>query len=102
MKKQKWLDILRSSEIFWYALIGISAVFILVSAVRAAFWGKTLMSLLMFLIFVRMAYDMRKKRTANKTIPEIYRQAKAGRKFAPKALEFAAIVAFNIAFWKTI
>ena len=85
-----------------YAVIAISAVFMLSPVVRSLPFAKLVISLVILGLLALSIRRGRKNGSLQLSIPQIHQQAKGGRKFAPIALEVAATVAAMIAFWMTI
>src|SRR5438046_2058121 len=79
---------------FFHVTILISGAIVAVPTLRTFSASKLaifLMTVGMVLVLVRQES---KRRTLGLTIPQIYSQAKLGRKFAPPAIELAATVAW--------
>ena len=88
--------------VFYYVVIAISAVFIVLPAVRAVPFAKVVVSLMIFALLASWIWRDRKSGNLKLTVPEIYSKAKQGQRFAPRAIELAATIVTLIAFWLTI
>lgn len=78
------------TAVFFYATILVSAALVAFPGFRVLSASKVAvfaMTLGMVVVFVRRES---KRRTLGLTLPQIYAQAKQGRKFAPSVVELAA------------
>jgi hypothetical protein len=91
-----------ATHIFYYVIIVISAIFIALPAMRMLPFSKLVVSLVMLALLATMIGRGMRSGDLNLTLPKIHSQAKAGRRFAPRALELATLIAANLAFWMTI
>lgn len=85
-----------------YLVIALSAPIIVFPEFRLLPGAKLVLGLLFFVFFgVTLRRDF-KTGALNLSVPEIYQQSKAGRRFLPRAIQSAAFIAITIAFWETI
>ena len=81
--------------------IAVSVPFILFPAARSLPHARQVIDVLVLGVFVAMVRRGLRSGELTRTMPEIYAQARAGRRFAGRALETAAIVALGLAQWLT-
>ena len=79
----------------------ISAPVILFPAVRLLPHAKLLIDLVLFAVFIAIVVRGLRNGELNRTLPETYAAAKAGRTATGLALQSAAIVAVSLASWLT-
>jgi len=77
---------------FFYVTILISGAIIAAPTLRTLSASKLAIFLMTVGMVVVLVRRESKRRTLGLTIPQIYAQAKLGRKFAPPAIELAATV----------
>ena len=88
--------------VLYYVIIAISAVFIVLPAMRTVPFAKVVVSLMIFALLASWIWRDRKRGDMKLTVSQIYSKAKLGHRFAPMALEFGAAIVTFIAFWLTI
>jgi hypothetical protein len=79
----------------------VSAPFILFPAMRVLPYAKLVVGLTLFAVFIAIVVRGLRNGELNRTLPETYAAAKAGRTAAGLALQSAAIVAVSLASWLT-
>ncbi len=85
--------------LFYYAVIAVSAALVLWPALRVPPFPKVAVDVMTFgMLAIVLRREWRRK-TLGMTIAQIYAQARAGRKFAPPAIELAAMVMWIWATW---
>jgi hypothetical protein len=94
-------NISTGQQVLYCGMIAISAILILAPAVRLLPYAKLVVFIMMVVFLFTIVRRGMRSGNIKLTLPQIYLQAKAGRKFT-QALETAAVVAVNIAFWMTI
>lgn len=77
---------------FFYVSILASAALVIFPTLRALPASKPVICIMTLGMCVVMVRRESKRRTLGLTIQQIYAQAKSGRKFAPPAIELAAMV----------
>lgn len=87
--------------IFYYAAILISAVLILFPSTRALPFAKLVVGILLGGLLIIFMRRENKRKTLKMTIPEVFNEARKGRKFSPPVIDTAATVATVLAFWLT-
>jgi hypothetical protein len=101
MTKQATPDSSFATQIPYYVIIAISAVFILFPAMRTLPFARLVVSILVFATLIVTVRRGMKSGALGLSLPKVYAQAKDGRRFV-QALETATVVAATIAFWMTI
>jgi len=102
MTNQPALQTSLATYLLYYAIIAMSAIFIVLPAARALPYSKVAVSLMLFALLVTSVRRGLKSGEMKLSLRQIHSQAKQGRRFAPQAIETAALVAASIAFWMTI
>lgn len=77
---------------FFYITVLVSGTIIAIPTLRTLSASKLAIFLMTVGMVVVLVRRESKRRTLGLTIPQIYAQAKLGRKFAPPAIELAATV----------
>ena len=81
--------------------IAVSVPFILFPAARSLPYPRIALGVFVVAVFVAVARRGMSSGDLTRTMPEIYAQARAGRRLAGPALETAAVVAICLAEWLT-
>ncbi len=102
MNKPSPTDLSWRMYALFYIVIALSAPLILFPELRLLPGAKLAVSLLFFVYFLATIRREWKSRALNLTLPEIYAQAKGGRRFTPLAIQTAACAAVVTAVMKTL
>ncbi len=84
-----------------YVVIALSVLLIAAPELRLLPGAKLVVGLMLVIFVAVTTRRDYKQGKLNLSVPEIYQQSKAGRRFQPLAIQTAAMVALLIAFWKT-
>ena len=88
-------------QALYVVAILVSAPFILFPAMRALPYAKLVVGLMTFGTFIAIVVRGLRSGELNRTLPETYAAARAGRTAAGRALQTAVVVALSLASWLT-
>ncbi len=90
----------RMSALYLLA-IAVSTPFILLPAARSLPCAKLVTGLVDVVLFIAIVVPGMRNGELKRTLPQVYRDARGGRRVAGQMLQTAAIVAASLAMWLT-